>query len=262
VPADDEDVATALLWEAGTQGIEVQSSAEGIVLLAYFSDPADVERTLRSLPAARVEPVPVPDVDWVRNFREGFRSFDVGPFRVVPAWEPIPDSGLVLRVDPARAFGTGTHETTRLCLLALERLAGERALERVLDLGAGTGILAVAAMRLGARCVAATDLDPEATASIRHHARLNDVEVMIVQGDGGRPLKTGSFDVVLANLTAPLLIERAVEIMSLVAPGGRLVLSGLLGSDLPEVLTKYCVFPLLSHSTSGEWAAVLLGNTQ
>jgi ribosomal protein L11 methyltransferase len=260
VPAADEDLATALLWEGGTQGIEVQSSPEGTVLLAYFSDPADVEGALRSLPTARVEAVPVPDVDWVKSFREGFRAFDVGPFRVVPAWEPIPDSGLVLRVDPARAFGTGTHETTRLCLLALERLAHERPLERVLDLGAGTGILAVAAARLGAERVAATDLDPEATDSILHHARLNDVSLQIVRADGGRAFKPGVFDLLLANLTAPLLIERAEEITALVAPEGRLILSGLLCSDLQEVQTTYRMFPLLSRSIAGEWAALELGN--
>jgi ribosomal protein L11 methyltransferase len=260
VPADDEDVATALLWEAGTQGIEVRTAPEGAVLLAYFSDPADVEGALRPLPAARVEAVPVPDVDWVKAFREGFRAFDVGRFRIVPAWDPVPEAALVLRVDPARAFGTGTHETTRLCLHALERLAHERPLERVLDLGAGTGILAVAARRLGAKRVIATDLDPEATASIRHHARLNDVDILVVQADGGRAFKPGMFDLVLANLTAPLLIERADEIMALVAPGGRLVLSGLLGSDLQEVQTTYRLFPLLSRNTAGDWVALELGN--
>ena len=262
MPADDEDVATALLWEAGTQGIEVRTAPEGAVLLAYFSDPADVEGALRALAAARVEAVPVPDVDWVKSFREGFRAFDVGRFRIVPAWDPVPGSGLVLRVDPARAFGTGTHETTRLCLRTLARLAGEWKLGRVLDLGAGTGILAIAARRLGADCVVATDLDPEATDSIRHHAHLNDVEIMVVQADGGRAFKSGVFDVVLANLTAPLLLERADEIMSLVAPNGRLVLSGLLGSDLQEVQTRYRVFPLLSRSSAGEWAALELGNAR
>jgi ribosomal protein L11 methyltransferase len=204
----------------------------------------------------------VPDVDWVRSFREGFRPFDVGRFRLVPAWEAPPSSPFVLRVDPARAFGTGTHETTRLCLLALERLAGERPLGRVLDLGAGTGILAVAAARLRAERVAATDLDAEATDSVRNHARLNGVSIPVVRADGGRAFRPGSFDLVLANLTAPLLSERAEEIMGLVAPGGRLVLSGMLGSDVREVQTAYRVFSLLSRSTAGEWAALELENTR
>ncbi|MGH7419450.1 MAG: 50S ribosomal protein L11 methyltransferase, partial [Candidatus Rokuibacteriota bacterium] len=115
VPVADEDVATALLWEAGTSGLEVRSSPEGSVLLAYFPGPADVAEALRVLPSARLESVAVPDVDWVASFRESFRAFDVGGFRVVPAWEAPGAGPLVLRIDPARAFGTGTHETTRLC---------------------------------------------------------------------------------------------------------------------------------------------------
>jgi ribosomal protein L11 methyltransferase len=262
VPAADEDVATALLWEAGTHGIEVSASGGDVVLLAYFPEASDVPAALRPLTSARLEPVPVPDVDWVQSFREGFRAFDVGGFHVVPAWDPCPDRPLVLRIDPARAFGTGTHETTRLCLLALERLAGERPLARVLDVGAGTGILAVGAARLGAERVTATDIDHDAIESIRRHADLNGVPVRVVRADGGRALTKGAFDLVLANLTAPLLVERANEIMDLVAPGGRVVLSGMLGSDLPDVQTTYRVFPLLSRTIAGEWGALVLGNTR
>ncbi len=186
----------------------------------------------------------------------------MGRFRVVPAWETPPAGGLVLRIDPARAFGTGTHETTRLCLRALVRLADEGPLGRVLDLGAGTGILAVAARRLGAALVIATDLDPEAVDSTRRHARLNDVAVQIVRADGGQALRTSSFDVVLANLTARLLMERAQEIVFLVAPGGRLVLSGLLESEMEEVATSYRALPLLSRSVAGEWGALVLGSAR
>jgi ribosomal protein L11 methyltransferase len=255
-------MATALLWEAGTSGLEVQSSTEGVVLLAYFPESADVEGALRALPSARFEPVPVPEVDWVRSFRESFHAFDVGRFRVVPVWETPPPGPLDLRIDPARAFGTGTHETTRLCLRALASLADESPLGRVLDLGAGTGILAVAAQRLGAALVIATDLDPEAVDSARHHARLNDVAVQILRADGGQALRRNSFEVVLANLMARLLMERAQEIVSLVAPGGRLVLSGLLESELEEVATSYRALPLLSRTVAGEWGCLVLGSAR
>jgi ribosomal protein L11 methyltransferase len=258
VSAADEELATALLWEAGTQGIEIQPSSDGVVLLAYFAESSDVERALAPLASARVEPVPVPEVDWVRSFREAFTAFDVGRFRVVPAWEASPDSGLVLRIDPARAFGTGTHETTRLCLLALERLAGEGPLGRVLDLGAGTGILAVAAIRLGARRATAADIDAESVDSVRHHAQLNGVELAVVRGDAGRPLRDRSFDVVLANLTAPLLVERASEITSLLAPGGRLVLSGLLSTQGEEVEAAYGALRRVARRDDGEWRVLIL----
>src|SRR6266545_149916 len=161
VPAADEDFATALLYGAGTTGIEVQVGPTGsVALLAYFpaaGSAADLREALRPLPAARVEPAPVPEVDWVARFRETFRGFAAGRFRIAPPWDLPADRAEVIVVDPGRAFGTGTHETTRLCLGALEALSGERALGRVLDVGTGTGILAVAARRLGASAVVAAN---------------------------------------------------------------------------------------------------------
>src|SRR5207247_243375 len=124
VPAADEDLATALLYGAGTTGIEVQAGPKGsVALLAYFpaeGPPAGLEEALRPLSAARLEPAPVPEVDWVARFRETFRGFAAGRFRIAPPWDLPADQADVIVVDPGRAFGTGTHETTRLCLAALE----------------------------------------------------------------------------------------------------------------------------------------------
>jgi ribosomal protein L11 methyltransferase len=174
-----------------------------------------------------------------------------------------------LIVDPGRAFGTGTHETTRLCLSALETLAARRALGRTLDLGAGTGLLAVAAVRLGASFVCASDLDREANLASRHHARLNGAHLAVVQADGGRGLRPGSFDLVLANLMALLLVDRAPEIRALVAPGGALVLSGLLIEDVSFVRAAFAADGPPPHDNAagacenpsvivdGEWAALV-----
>jgi ribosomal protein L11 methyltransferase len=258
--AADEDLATCALWEAGTAGIEVRPApGRGLELLAYFPD-GSPGPPAGALPAgARVDPLEVPEVDWVSRFREGFRPFRVGRFAVVPAWlapEAAPPDVLV--VDPGRAFGTGTHETTRLCLLALEDLASRRPLGRVLDLGSGTALLAVAAARLGARLVVASDLDPEATSSSRHHARLNRAGVRVVRADGGRAFRPRAFDLVVANLTAPLLVERAGEIAALLAPGGTLVLSGLLAPDLPAVRRAFPGGGGARERRDGEWAALLV----
>jgi ribosomal protein L11 methyltransferase len=208
-----------------------------------------------------VEPAVVPEVDWVARFRAGFEAFSVGRFRVQPAWGVMPpDPGqLPLVVDPGRAFGTGTHESTRLCLGWLEELAREAPLPSpVLDLGTGSGILAVAARRLGAIRVFAADEDPEAVRSAREHGRLNDTPLRIVQADGGRGLRARGFGLVLANIAAPFLRSRAGEIAGLVAPGGMLVLSGFLGEDLDTVRAAYTALGPAESRLLGEWAALLV----
>jgi ribosomal protein L11 methyltransferase len=196
-------------------------------------------------------------VDWVARFRDGFRAFDVGRFTVTPRWEASAASPGRLIVDPGRAFGTGTHETTRLCIGALEGLAARRRLGRTLDLGSGTGLLAVAAARLGAAPVVASDVDPEATASSQLHGRLNAARLHVVRADGGRPFRRASFDLVLANLMALFLIDRAEEVQALVAPGGALVLSGLLLEDVPPVRDAYAASGIPREHTLGEWAALV-----
>jgi ribosomal protein L11 methyltransferase len=261
VPAADEDLAVALLYGAGTTGIEVQPADGGSIgLLAYFGaglSTADLARALAPLPSAHVEASEVPDVDWVARFRETFSAFDAGRFRITPAWERSVGSGDVIVVDPGRAFGTGTHETTRLCLGALESLADERPLGRVLDVGTGTGILAVAASRLGAYSTVAADLDPEAVDSARRHARLNGTDLAVVRADGGAPFRLGAFDAILANLSAPLLRARADELLALGAPGSAIVLAGLLVEDADDLAQAYAGAGPLERRTDGEWACLI-----
>jgi ribosomal protein L11 methyltransferase len=254
---DDEDEAIAALWELGTEGVEVQSTVASTILLAYFTERPELEHELaRVFP--KLERTSVPQVDWVARFREGFRAFSAGGFRIAPAWDVPPDADpRLLIVDPGRAFGTGTHETTRLCLGALERLASRRRLGRALDLGCGTALLAIAAARLGAQPVVALDNDPEALGSAREHARLNAVDVRLVLGDGGAALVAAAFDLVLANITAPLLAAHAGEIAALVAPGGALVLSGLLESDLGPLRDAYIRLGAPDVLSDGEWAALV-----
>jgi ribosomal protein L11 methyltransferase len=179
---------------------------------------------------------------------------------VVPAWEAAAGpSDRVLVIDPGPAFGTGTHETTRLCLRVLERqLAAPPRPRRALDIGTGSGILAVAAARRGVPFVAGVDSDPDAIASARHHARLNQVDLCLVQGDGGQAFAAGAFDLLLANLSAPLLIERRAEIGRLMSSQATLVLSGLLAADTPSVRQAYAALGEPQVHTDGEWVALAL----
>jgi ribosomal protein L11 methyltransferase len=258
VAADREDAATLALWEAGTSGVEVRAAEPGRVeLLAYFpGDPCQEELVL-ALPGAEIRPAAVPEVDWVARFREGFRAFRADRFLVAPAWDAPAPSREVLVVDPGRAFGTGTHETTRLCLGALVALAQRRRLGRTLDLGCGTGLLAAAAVRLGAAPVVASDIDPEATEAARHHARLNGVRLHVVRADAGQAFRAGVFDLVLANLMALLLVDRAAEIRALLAPQAALVVSGLLLDDVPLVRRAFAECGAPQEHVAGEWAALV-----
>ena len=254
----DEDLVTGELYEAGTVGIEVgATTTDQVSLLAYFSNDVDLVALRERLKNATVEPVPVPDVDWVARFRESFRAFRVGRFVVAPPWDRPSDAGDLLLVDPGRAFGTGTHESTRLCLDAIERLAARRALGRAVDIGTGTGILGIAAARLGAQPVVASDTDPEAIGSARAHSDLNGAALHLVRADGPGAFRRGAFDLVLANLTAPLLVAHARGLVALRAAGGALVLSGLLDADLDDVQGAYAAGGPPEVHRDGEWAALV-----
>jgi ribosomal protein L11 methyltransferase len=264
VPAADEDLATALLWEAGTLGLEVPPAFGDAVLLAYFpkaTTAGAILVALDALPVVRIEETAVPPVDWVARFRESFRAFDAGSFRIVPAWSPErPGTGRRLVVDPGQAFGTGTHESTRLSLAALESLCARRLPRRVLDVGTGSGILAIAARLLGAKVAVGVEIDPEALPAAREHADLNDVDVHFVRADGARGVRAGAFDLVVANIAAPLLIERAEELCATARPGGDIVLAGILGVDARSVLEAFARFAVegpIEVRHDGEWAAIL-----
>jgi ribosomal protein L11 methyltransferase len=264
LPPTDEDRATALLWAEGTTGIEVRPSRAGRVeMLAYFEDRPGLEDALRqqarALPRLRLRPAEVAAVDWVARFREGFRPFQVGPFSIAPPWDrPVAESSLPLIVDPGRAFGTGTHESTRLCLSALAELAAVAPPDRLLDVGTGTGILAIAALRLGASRVVAVDHDPEAIAEAARHARLNGVQLGLVRADGLRAFRAAAFDLLVANVAAPFLLERAEEIVAVTAYGGVLVLAGFLEADLPGLRSRYGPLGALEERRDGDWAALVV----
>ncbi len=259
VARDQTDRALATLAELGTTGIEELEDGDVVRWLVFFPESAqDLESSLARL--GRCAPYVSPEVDWVARFRENFRGFDAGGFRIEPEWnrDSIAPGPRTLIVDPGQAFGTGTHESTRLCLAALEAAAQQRPLGSLLDLGTGSGILAIAAERLGAHPVLGIDNDSDAVLSGKRHARLNSALIHVVVGDLARPLRA-RFDTVIANLMAPLLVERGVEIIEACATGGRIILSGLLRDDLPVIRSHFGTRSI--ETIDGEWAAVALEKT-
>ena len=209
---------------------------------ALFAEGADVGSALREAAHALGAPMPlhetraVADRDWVRLTQSQFGPIAIGAgFWIVPTWsEPPEPDALVLRLDPGLAFGTGSHATTHLCLAWLRETLAPG--ETVLDYGCGSGILAIAAAKLGARDVSGTDIDPQAIGASRANAKLNGVAVGFVAPDA---LPARESDVVVANILAHPLVLLAPALAARTARGGRIALSGILADQAAEVAAAY-----------------------
>ncbi|HET7826420.1 MAG TPA: 50S ribosomal protein L11 methyltransferase [Anaeromyxobacter sp.] len=204
----------------------------------------------------------VPEEDWGEGWKKHFAPLDVGRVRIRPSWiaEPPPPGAVEVVLDPGMAFGTGSHPTTSLCLAALSQLLAERPGASVLDVGTGSGILAIAAHKLGARDVAANDDDPQAVEVARQNARRNGARVEISTLALDRI--GGTFDLVVANILANTLAELAPAVAAKVAPGGVVLLSGILASQEEDVRRAYRAEGLRDlrgrDRRDGEWSLVAL----
>ncbi|MBK6600338.1 MAG: 50S ribosomal protein L11 methyltransferase [Betaproteobacteria bacterium] len=214
-------------------------------LTALFAGGADVTAALAAAAAAVGRPSPpcavreVAEQDWVRLTQAQFVPLRIADrLWIVPSWcEPVDPAALNLVVDPGLAFGTGSHPTTRLCLqwLAGELVAGES----VLDYGCGSGILAVAAARLGAGTVVGVDVDPQAIAASEANAAGNRASARFVLPEALAASGLGAFDVVVANILTNPLRLLAPALARRVRPGGRIVLSGILAPQADDVIAAY-----------------------
>jgi ribosomal protein L11 methyltransferase len=189
---------------------------------------------------------PVPDQDWVRLTQSQFAAVEITPeFWIVPSWHTPPaQARQVIRLDPGLAFGTGTHPTTRMCLRWIAQHPPRGG--RVLDYGCGSGILAIAAARFGAGQVDAVDIDPAAVQSAAANAQANGVGISV-----GLPAQaSGQYRLVLANILATPLKLLAPLLCSLVAPGGALVLAGILERQAGELTAAYAPHARLAVADS------------
>ena len=232
----------------------------------FLPDPADAPRAAEALVAAgrivglELAPVTgtIPDEDWKFSYRKHFKVEVISPRLVVrPPWESVaPAPGQkVLTLDPGIAFGTGQHPTTRACLDAIDALAAEDAGRTFLDVGCGSGILAIAAALEGFREVRGFDNDPDAVRNANENAAANGLGALFFEGDLSAPDVTAPADVVAANVLAPVLVRFAREVGAFVNPGGRLILSGILDEQYGEVRDAYAAlgFAEISSRLIGEW---------
>jgi ribosomal protein L11 methyltransferase len=271
--AGAEEAVEYALMEAGALGTEsaASSGSDGLVrVTAYFEAPPEVEGVRASLAEAlRVYGLASSDVremkfreveerDWLAEWKKGWRPAEVGRFIVAPPWSEVEEGGgrLVIRVEPGMAFGTGTHETTRLCLAAIEKHFRGGSF---LDVGTGTGVLAIAAAKLDREArVEACDTDPLAVSVAEENARLNGVGARIAFRVGTVEDTTASADLVCANLTADVILPLLPALVG--ATCGRLVLSGILTTQVQQVAARLIELGVGEYEVirDGEWVALVV----
>lgn len=259
-----EDVLVKRAWLVGvfTDGDEARDSWSALEMLL---DEVGVK------PQSEVLTRSMGDADWRDSYKAHFKAWRFGRLHWVPVWEResfvLPPGDAVLWLDPGLAFGTGNHETTRLCVERLVNLAASGQCNpadlRVVDAGCGSGILALSAALLGFRAVSGFDNDPEAVKVSEENAALNGLagQVKFFVGDLVSGFNESPADVVLANILANVLIQYARELTAAVAPGGTLILSGILAAEVDQVKTAFAgVAPSwrMESRAMGEWSDVML----
>jgi ribosomal protein L11 methyltransferase len=286
VDREAQELLGSLLFDLGATGLITLHETSGTVTLgAYYGQHADPERIIQTIKTdfdktrnANVlhgfNSSTVPDEDWMQKWKEGFEPTEIGRRLLIsPSWKlpPYPDrdgssqpddgtrSGrIVIQIDPGMAFGTGTHETTGMCLEALERHWHGG---RLLDVGTGTGILGIAAAKLAADSqITMIDIDAEAIQIATENAAINAVSgsVKISEGEA-RDQPRGAFDVVVANLTAEVITDLMADLAGCLKPAGRLILSGIL-NDLAgevELALARSRLEIMEKTIAGEWAAII-----
>lgn len=264
VSAAEAELVADRLWSAGVAGIEERPGPDGGLVLVAGVDGAaltEVQAALGELGRAH-EVVEVAADAGLDGWREFARAVTVGSLTIVPSWQDAPASseadatGDVIRLDAGRSFGHGAHVTTRLALDLLQRVIRPGC--EVLDVGAGSGVLSVAAAKLGAARVVAVDVALEAIDASRHNVGLNELADVVEVRPGSVDPGVGRFDVVVANIEAPILIELAEVIAGAVAPGGILVLSGFLEQQEGRVRASFAALQDRLRIEEDGWAALAL----
>lgn len=252
VSVEDADEGTdaeqALFGEPGMEPATAAWEHSRVIALTDVAadQAAMLAEAVRAIGGAALPPYslrPVAEQDWVRLTQSQFEPIHIGKnIWVVPSWHDAPDPGaLVLELDPGLAFGTGSHATTRLCMEWLEANPAPGA--SVLDYGCGSGILAMVAKKLGAAEVSGIDIDPQAITSAEQNAARNQCEIGFYLPDAfAEAAPNKRFDIVVANILSNPLMVMAPMLSARVAPGGSLLLSGVLARQFDEVAAVYAPF--------------------
>lgn len=298
-----EDIVSSMLMDLGIQGVEIEDKIplsqsdkeqmfvdilpqigedDGVAYLSFYLEPeedqekilADVRRELSEMSAyvdvgeGLIEESETEDVDWVNNWKQYFHQFYVDDILIIPSWEdvkPEDQDKMVIHIDPGTAFGTGMHETTQLCIRQIRKYVSEDT--RILDVGCGSGILGMLALKFGAAYSVGTDLDPCAIDATHENMEVNGIEkdryeVMIGNIIDDRAVQDkvgyGCYDIVVANILADVLVELTPVIVNQLKPGGIYITSGIIDDKEQTVVdaVKKAGLTVLDVTYQGEWVCV------
>ncbi len=304
-----EDIVSSMLMDLGIQGVQIEDKVpltkedkeqmfvdilpdipadDGTAYLTFYLDEEedkgtillnirkelDKMRAYLDVGACVIEESQTEDVDWVNNWKQYFHQFYIDDILVIPSWEKVEEKDsdkLVIHIDPGTAFGTGMHETTQLCIRQLKKYVKDDTM--ILDVGCGSGILGMLALKFGARYSVGTDLDPCAIDATHENMEVNGIrkdqyEVMIgniiddkaVQDKAGY----GKYDIVAANILADVLVPLTPVIVNQMKPGGIYITSGIIEDKEETVVqaVKGAGLEVLEVNHQGEWVSVTARKNQ
>ena len=298
-----EDIIISMLTDLGVEGVEIEDKValtqadkeqmfvdilpevgedDGIAYLSFYLEEgeetdrilAGVKQELDEMSSwldigeASIEESQTEDVDWINNWKQYFHQFYIDDILIIPSWEeakPEDEGKMIIHIDPGTAFGTGMHETTQLCIRQIRKYMTEGA--EILDVGCGSGILGMLALKFGAAYSVGTDLDPCAIDATHENMEANGIgreqyEIMIgnIIDDPQVQEKVGyeKYNIVAANILAPVLVELTPVIMNQLKPGGIYITSGIINDKEQMVVdaVKKAGLELLEVNYQGEWVSV------
>ncbi|MFV0364204.1 MAG: 50S ribosomal protein L11 methyltransferase [Suipraeoptans sp.] len=298
-----EDIVSAILMDAGIEGVQIEDKIplteedkkgmfvdimpetiedDGIAYLNFYIESGESGNTILSnamkeldemreftdLGDLTLEISETEDVDWINNWKEFFHQFTIGDLLITPSWEEPEDTeaNMILRIDPGTAFGTGKHETTELCIRNLQRFV--KGSEEILDIGTGSGILALVSLKLGAKHVLGTDLDEMAFHATHDNMDRNDVDESLYEVTIGNIIDDANLqdyagykkcDIITANILAEALIELTPVVKKCIKPGGLYITSGILTekADMMQRVIKSNGFDIVRIDEMGEWVSIV-----
>ena len=301
--AEAEDIICSSLMELGIQGVEIEDKIpltqsdkeqmfvdilpeiqadDGVAYINFYLEEGedkdkllcsvrealDEIRTYTEVGTAVIEESLTEDVDWVNNWKQYFHQFSIDDVLIVPSWEevkPEDEGKMIIHIDPGTAFGTGMHETTQLCIRQIKKYVTKET--RILDVGCGSGILGMLALKFGARYAVGTDLDPCAIEATNENMKANGIkpdkyEVMIgnIIDDSQIKVQVGylDYDIVAANILADVLLLLTPVILSHLKPGGIYITSGIIDEKETVVVdaVRSAGLEIIEVNHQGEWVSV------